>query len=128
MVLDDLVRTDRIGYLLTPQPPQWARQVVDVEGLDRLAEYPGVHTVALNRKPGDGIDWRRGSFEFVFSVLGAAADHEGVLEVQAVHRRTRQRHLCLTRRCPAPGAGGDGGRRCPVRTDDDGHAHLVRAG
>ncbi len=82
MVLEDLVPTDRIGFLLTPQPPQWARQVVDVEGLDRLAEYPGVQIVALNRQPGAGIDWRRGSFEFVFSVYGAAADHEGVLGVQ----------------------------------------------
>ena len=82
MVLDDLVPTDRIGYLLTPQPPQWARHVAAVEGLDRLAEYPGVQTVALNRQPGDDIDWRRGGFEFVFSVLGAAADHDGVLDVQ----------------------------------------------
>jgi glutathione synthase/RimK-type ligase-like ATP-grasp enzyme len=82
MILDDLVPTDRIGYLLTPQPPQWARRVVAVEGLDRLSEYPGVQTVGLNRQPGDGIDWRQGSFEFVFSVYGAAADHEGVLGVQ----------------------------------------------
>ena len=76
MILDDdLVPTERIGYLLTPQPPQWARRVVEVEGLDRLSEYPGVQTVALNRQPGDGIDWQKGSFEFVFSVYGAAVDH-----------------------------------------------------
>ena len=96
LVFDDLVRTDRVAYILSPQPPQWARQVVSVEGLDQLGEYPGVETITLNRQPGDDIDWRQGNFEFVFSVLGAAPDPQGVLGGAAVHRRRGPGHLCLT--------------------------------
>jgi len=80
--IDGLVPTQAVGYLLTPHAPQWARRVVAVENLDRLGEYPGVKTIFLNRKPGDAVDWRKGSHEYVFSVMGAAPDHEGVLAVQ----------------------------------------------
>jgi hypothetical protein len=78
----DLLPTDRVGYFLSEQPPQWARRVVSTAGLDRLAEHPDVDSVFLNRRQGDSVDWRKGSQEFVFSTVGAAADHRGVLAVQ----------------------------------------------
>jgi hypothetical protein len=53
-----------------------------VDGLDRVGEYPGVKTVFLNRKPGDEIDWRKGSHEYVFSVIGAVSGHDDLLEVK----------------------------------------------
>jgi biotin carboxylase len=84
VVFDDLVRTDRVGYLFRVQAPQWARRVLSVEGLDRLSEYSGVDTVFLNRQPGDGVDWRKGSHEYVYSVLGAAPDHDALLAVKRV--------------------------------------------
>ena len=59
-----------------------AQRLVEVDGLDRLAEYPGVSDVFLSRKPGDEVDWRKGSHEYVFSVLGAAPDYEEVLALQ----------------------------------------------
>jgi hypothetical protein len=52
---------------------------VSIEGLDQLSEYPGVQFVFLNRKPGDVIDWRKGSHEYVFLVIGGAPDHQGLL-------------------------------------------------
>jgi biotin carboxylase len=82
IVFDDLIPTARAGYLLYRQPPQWARQVVEVEGLDRLGAYPGVDFVFLNKKPGEDVDWRMGSHQFVFSVIGAADDHHGALAVK----------------------------------------------
>jgi biotin carboxylase len=82
VVFDGLVPTDRVGCLFYVQAPQWASKVMSVEGLDRLRAHPGVDTVFLNRQPGDEVDWRKGSQEFVFSVLGAAPDHEGVLEMK----------------------------------------------
>ena len=82
VVLDGLVPTDRVGYYLNEQPPQWARRVVSVTGLDRLTERPDVDSVYLNRHPGDSVDWHKGSKEFVFSTIGATADHHGVLAVQ----------------------------------------------
>ena len=79
----DVVTTeDRVGYLVVEQPPLFARAVASVEGLDRLAEYDGVDSVTLARQPGDAVDWRKGSHELVWSVIGAAADYEGVKAVQ----------------------------------------------
>jgi biotin carboxylase len=82
IVFDDLVSTDRVGYLICRQPPQWARRVVSVESLDPVAEYPGVQTVSLSRQPGDEVDWRKGSHQYIFTVIGAAPDHKGVMAVR----------------------------------------------
>jgi biotin carboxylase len=79
IVFDSLPATNGVGYLFSPHSPQWARRVVSVDGLDELGRYPGVKSVFLNRKPGDDIDWRKGSHEYVFSVIGAAPDHQGLL-------------------------------------------------
>ncbi len=79
VVFDSLPPTTGVGYLFSPHSPQWARRVASVDGLDELGEYPGVKSVFLNRKPGDEIDWRKGSHEYVFSVIGAAPDHQGLL-------------------------------------------------
>ncbi len=78
----DPVRTAHIGYVVVAQPPLSARRVAGVEGLDRLAEFPGVASVSLARKPGDEVDWRKGSHEYVFFALGTAGDYEEVLAVQ----------------------------------------------
>lgn len=70
--------SDHVAYLVVGQPPLGARRVVGVDGLDRLSSYPGVNSVSLSRRPGDPVDWRKGSHEFVFSVFGTAPDHESV--------------------------------------------------
>jgi glutathione synthase/RimK-type ligase-like ATP-grasp enzyme len=79
---DGLPPTKGVGYLFSPHSPKWARRVLSVDGLDRVGEYPGVKTVFLNRKPGDEIDWRKGSHEYVFSVIGAVSGHDDLLEVK----------------------------------------------
>ncbi len=79
VVFDDLIPTSRVGYLFYVQAPKSARRVVAVEGLTELSEYPGVDSVFLSRQPGDEVDWRKGSHQYVFSVTGAADDHEAVL-------------------------------------------------
>jgi biotin carboxylase len=78
----ELIPTDRVAYAMLQQPPQWAGRVVSVEGLDRLAAFPGVAAVTLSRQPGDAVDWRKGTQEYVYVVLGSAADHDGVLAVR----------------------------------------------
>ena len=77
-----LAPTPGVGYVLVEQPPMWAHRVVAVDGLDRLAAFDGVSSVFLSRQPGDPVDWRKGSHEYVWSVLGAASDHDGVLAMQ----------------------------------------------
>ncbi len=49
-----------------------------------MSELPGVLSVNLLRKPGDAVDWRLGSDEEVFHVLGAATDLD---DLRAVRHR-----------------------------------------
>ncbi len=78
VIFPDLVVTEGVGYVIVRQPPQTARRVAGVEGLDQVGQYPGVDSASLTRPPGDPVDWRLGSHEYVFSVLGTAPDHAGV--------------------------------------------------
>ena len=82
VVWDDLVPTDQIGYVVVRQPPIGARRVASVDGLDELAAYPGVDAVFLSRRPGDEVDWRKGSHEYVFSVLGSVPGYEDMRALQ----------------------------------------------
>ncbi len=82
VVFDDFIPASRIGYLFYVQAPQTARRVVGVDGLDELSELPGVDSVFLARQPGDDVDWRKGSHQYIFSVIGAADDYEGVLAMK----------------------------------------------
>lgn len=76
------LRFEGVGYVIVAQPPIGAHRVVEVSGLDELAELAHVSVVSLNRRPGDPVDWRLGSHEYVYSVLGNAPDHAGVRAVQ----------------------------------------------
>jgi biotin carboxylase len=76
LVFPDLVPTAGVGYVFAQQPPVGAERVASVEGLDRLAAYPGVDSVSLSRPPGEPVDWRKGSHEYVYSVLGTVPLHE----------------------------------------------------
>lgn len=78
VVFEDLVPTDHVGYVIVGQPPLFARRVVSVAGLDRVAAHPGVDAVALGKQMGAEVDWRKGSHEYVFSVLGTAPQHDDV--------------------------------------------------
>jgi biotin carboxylase len=78
VVFEDLVPTDHVGYVIVGQPPLFARHVVSVAGLDRVAAHPGVDAVALGKQMGAEVDWRKGSHEYVFSVLGTAPQHDDV--------------------------------------------------
>jgi hypothetical protein len=82
VVFDGLVPTTGVGYVIAQQPPIGALRVSTVDGLDRLAEYPGVDAVALSRQPGDEVDWRKGSHEYVFSVLGNVPQHEDMEKLE----------------------------------------------
>jgi len=78
----DLLPTPQVGYVTVGQPPIGARRVVSVTGLDKIAAYPGVDSVSLNRQPGAEVDWRLGSHEYVYAVLGRALDHDAVHAMQ----------------------------------------------
>lgn len=73
---------DRVGFKINVQPPKWAHTVRAVEGLEALEAVPGVRSVTLNRKAGDTVDWRRGTDDMIFSVIGAVDDLAGLRRVR----------------------------------------------
>jgi hypothetical protein len=82
LIYPELVPTPHVGYVTVGQPPIGAERVVSVNGLDKIASYPGVDSVSLNRQPGAKVDWRLGSHEYVYAVLGRARDHDAVRAMQ----------------------------------------------
>lgn len=82
VVFEELVPTPNVGYVTVGQPPIGASRVVSVSGLEKVAVYPGVDSVALNRQPGAEVDWRLGSHEYVYAILGRAPDHDAVRAMQ----------------------------------------------
>jgi hypothetical protein len=83
LIFPDLVPTAGVAYVIARQPPIGARRVAGIDGLDRLAGYPGVDAVTLSRPPGEEVDWRKGSHEYVFSVIGTVPTHEDMGALQA---------------------------------------------
>jgi biotin carboxylase len=72
----------QVGYLLYVQAPLAMTTIREVVGLDRLRALAGVDEVILNRGPGQSVDWRAGNHGHVFSVRGAAPDHETVRSLE----------------------------------------------
>ncbi|MBV8464262.1 MAG: ATP-grasp domain-containing protein [Acidimicrobiales bacterium] len=73
-----LAACDRVGYRVNLQPPEWARRVRSVRGIDQLPGPPDVASVTLLRQPGDEVDWRRGTDENVVAVIGATGSLDEV--------------------------------------------------
>jgi biotin carboxylase len=81
VVVQGPIPCSRIGWCFLIQPPITAGRFVSVEGLDRLAELPGVNRVLMNRTPGDAIGLWDGTFHYICSIYGAAANYDEVLEI-----------------------------------------------
>jgi len=75
-------RCDQVGFIMNVQPPIDATSLEAIDGLNHTADLPGVEAVKLNRRPGDRLDWRDGTYGYVYSVLGSAADHEAMMRTR----------------------------------------------
>lgn len=73
-----LAECDGVGFWFMVQPPMSARRVSRVQGLEDLADLPGVDIVSLNRSPGETVDWREGTASNVVTVRGRANDHDAL--------------------------------------------------
>ena len=60
------------------------RHVDAIEGLETLADIPGVTRVIPGLRAGDDFDWRTGTHVFAAALLGTAPDHA------AAHRIRRE--------------------------------------
>jgi hypothetical protein len=80
-VFVDRARLERVGFLFYVHAPDTMLRVTGVDGLKRLSADPAVTSVILNRGPGQVVDWHEGNHGHVFSVRGAAADHDALIEI-----------------------------------------------
>jgi biotin carboxylase len=72
----------QIGYLFYVQAPTHARMLERIENLEAVRAMPGVEDVFLNRRPGQGLDWRDGNHGYLYSVLGSTRDHQHMLDTR----------------------------------------------
>lgn len=85
-----LARCAQVGWLLYVHAPWSMHEVTALAGIDALANWPEVNEVVVNRGAGGKVDWREGNHGHVFSVLGAARDHDELLELERrVHEEVR---------------------------------------
>ncbi len=78
----ELPATSGVAYRFFYQPPESARRLQAIDGLDRLKLFPGVESAFLHLPPGTEIDPGHGTRTYLFAVVGSAADYEGVLAVE----------------------------------------------
>jgi biotin carboxylase len=71
-----LVPKQAIGYRLLFHAPLSARRVLSVEGLDEISRLPGAPAATLHRPPGTEIDWRTGTNDYVYAVVGVAHSYD----------------------------------------------------
>ena len=83
-----LVPRHGIGFRLLFHTPLEARRVLAVEGLERVSRLPGTRSATLHRPPGTAIDWRTGTNDYVYSVLGVADDYDQLRDVARVAKAT----------------------------------------
>jgi biotin carboxylase len=75
IVFDELPHPTNVGFLFEIQPDADARRIVAVEGLDSVAEIPGVERVIPGLRAGDEYSWRAGTPGFIAGIFGTAPDH-----------------------------------------------------
>jgi biotin carboxylase len=70
------VQTDQVPFCAMYQSPMEARCLLELDGLDVVAQLPGMTQVVANRRAGDSIDWRQGTLSRLFTAYGMADDHD----------------------------------------------------
>jgi hypothetical protein len=75
------VRTTDVAFCAMYQAPLEATRLVELCGLDIVAQLPGVTRIVANRIAGDDIDWRVGTMSRLFTVYGVANGHDHLYEL-----------------------------------------------
>ncbi len=69
-----------VAFFHQVQAPQFATEVVSIEGLDTLAALPGVQQVQVKRPPGSMLDSKKGGVaDHVVKIDGLVASHHELL-------------------------------------------------
>lgn len=75
------IELGKVAFSVNHQPPQDARRLLALDGLDEIAALPGVSSVVRRRGVGDPLDWRDGTMSRLFTVYGAVGDHDQLHEL-----------------------------------------------
>ena len=75
------LQSENVAFCAMYQPPMEAQRLVELSGLDVVAQLPGVTQVIPDRRVGDAIDWRRGTMSRLLTVYGVANDHGHLYEL-----------------------------------------------
>jgi biotin carboxylase len=78
-----LLPCDHITFRVHGQPPMWATQFVDIEGLDVVARMPGVEEAVLRQSLNTPVNWRSGAGYLIFLVTARANDHREMLALRS---------------------------------------------
>jgi biotin carboxylase len=78
-----LARQEDIVFRLLFHAPPTAHKVLSIEGLERINQLPGTPIATLHRPPGTEIDWRTGTNDYIYSVIGMAKDYD---ELRVIHQ------------------------------------------
>jgi biotin carboxylase len=79
----ELLPCDHITFRVHGQPPMWATQFVDIEGLDVVARMPGVEEAVLRQSLNTPVNWRSGAGYLIYLVTARANDHREMLALRS---------------------------------------------
>jgi biotin carboxylase len=86
VIINGPVSTHQIGYRFFLQPPAVSATVAAINGIDAVSDHPGVDSITVHQGPGAVLDWKDGSRNHIVAVVGTAADHDELLEVDRLVR------------------------------------------
>jgi biotin carboxylase len=78
-----LLPCDHITFRVHGQPPMWATRFVDIEGLDVVAQMPGVEEADLRQSLNTDVSWRSGAGYLIYRVTARADDHQEMLALRS---------------------------------------------
>ncbi|HVX09501.1 ATP-grasp domain-containing protein [Humibacter sp.] len=79
---DEPPRPADVGFLFEIQPDADAKQILTIDGLDGVADIPGVERVIPGLRAGDECTWRAGTPGFIAGIFGSAPDHAAAYRIR----------------------------------------------
>lgn len=72
---------EHVAFCAMYQAPVGAQRLVELDGVDAVAQMPDITGVVPDRRVGDVIDWRRGTLSRLLTVYGLARDHDHLYDL-----------------------------------------------
>ncbi len=73
--------SEHVAFCAMYQAPMEAQRLLELSGLDVVAQLPGIEQVIPDCRVGDALDWRRGTLSRLLTVYGVADDHDHLYQL-----------------------------------------------